>query len=303
MAEVIQQTNKAENPRRETFFQRWTKRIWNFIPTIEAVQKGVSYCTKKFLANTKNGLKNDFTELKDFLKKSWKTLNAFTPYDIQSKTAKATHCPLHEKPIIIKIESNKRKNKHFHGGAYYDGIAIDSDGRGNNATPTGTLDAPVDTTANYFVLYPSKLGISPTQLKNAFKTEASKSGDYDFYLNNCINHVIRPLKKCGIDLNFGEIATPKELCTWCDEQCMKNAGFYLNETEYQKLLTNITAQKETNKRNINTFCTIANVFDMAQKQSDHQKHKGQKTERRPSIVQTSKHKPLPYVQQQLERCA
>ena len=231
--------------RKEHFFGRWIKRAWNFIPSVKAVTKGVKYVFKKFVTQTKKGINPN--EIKQLVKSIFKTLTAFASYPIKSVQKTANHCPLDEKPMIIKIESNASQNRHFHGGAYYDGIAVDSNGRGNNGTPDGKMEAPVDTKATYFILYPSKLGLDTKKLKQAFQIESQKQGDYDFYINNCINHVIRPLQQAGAKIDFGEIATPKELCIWCDSVCLNGAGFCLNETEYQKLLTQLEA-KEHNKQ-------------------------------------------------------
>ena len=99
--------------------------------------------------------------------------------------------------------------------------------------------------------------------KQSLKGAADENTSFahDFYINNCINHVIRPLQQAGAKIDFGEIATPKELCIWCDSVCLNGAGFCLNETEYQKLLTQLDA-KEHNKQIIEklyAFSKLKNI--------------------------------------------
>lgn len=223
--------------------QRWTKRIWNIIPSTKAVLKGITYCITRF-KNTLIGFKKDVIEAARLVKQGWKTLNAFSSYKIRTPYAKATDCSLQEKPIIIKIESIDKGKRHFHGGAVYNGIVVDSNGEGKNTTDNGKMDTPEDTTASYFVLYPSRLGIDSKKLAQAMYAEAMKQNDYDFYLNNCIDHIIRPMKEAGAKLDFGQISTPKELCQWCDKMCFQeNAGVVLNEAEYQNLLNRLDMEK------------------------------------------------------------
>lgn len=223
--------------------QRWTKRIWNIIPSTKAVLKGITYCITRF-KNTLIGFKKDVIEAARLVKQGWKTLNAFSSYKIRTPYAKATDCSLQEKPIIIKIESIDKGKRHFHGGAVYNGIVVDSNGEGKNTTDNGKMDTPKDTTASYFVLYPSRLGIDSKKLAQAMYAEAMKQNDYDFYLNNCIDHIIRPMKEAGAKLDFGQISTPKELCQWCDKMCFQeNAGVVLNEAEYQNLLNRLDMEK------------------------------------------------------------
>jgi hypothetical protein len=230
----------------ESFFSRWKKRLLNFIPSSKAVKKGLSFCWNKLFNNKDK--KN--SPIKDLLARTWRTLNSFSGYRIKTPETTAEKCSVEEKPIIFKIESNSDKKRHFHGGAYYDGIAVDSNGRGDNKTPNGKLTKPDDMHPTYFVLYPSKLGIDANKFKMALKAESIKENDYDLYVNNCIDHVTRPLKEAGASLDFGEIATPRELCAWCDQMCVEKKGMRLNENEYKKLLTTLEAQTPKTQNNV-----------------------------------------------------
>lgn len=229
-----------EDMGQEKPLQRWVKRIWNVVPSRKAVWGAIKYCAKNFLKKTRNAIIEDVKNIGSFVKRCCKTLGAFSTYNIQTPLAKATDCPLDEMPLIVKIESIGGKGRHFHGGMAYNDVAIDSNGAGQNAPKDGKMEAPVDTQGSYFVLYPSKLGLDKEKLLSAMKVEAGKTNDYDFWIDNCIDHVIRPLKAAGADIDFGEVSTPKELCKWCDNACVnKNAGFVLNEEEYNQLLMRI----------------------------------------------------------------
>lgn len=230
----------GDNTEQEKPLQRWVKRIWNVVPSRKAVWGAVKYCVKNFMKKTRNAVMDDCKSIAGFVKRCCQTLGAFSTYNIQTPEAKATDCPLDEMPIIVKIESIGGKGRHFHGAMAYADVAIDSNGAGQNGPKDGKMEAPVDTKGSYFVLYPSRLGLDKDKLLSAMKVEASKTNDYDFWIDNCIDHVIRPLKKAGANIDFGEVSTPKELCKWCDKSCMdKKAGYVLNEEEYKKLLTRI----------------------------------------------------------------
>lgn len=230
----------GDNTEQEKPLQRWVKRIWNVVPSRKAVWGAVKYCVKNFMKKTRNAVMDDCKSIAGFVKRCCQTLGAFSTYNIQTPEAKATDCPLDEMPIIVKIESIGGKGRHFHGAMAYGDVAVDSNGAGQNGPKDGKMEAPVDTKGSYFVLYPSRLGLDKDKLLAAMKVEASKTNDYDFWIDNCIDHVIRPLKKAGANIDFGEVSTPKELCKWCDKSCMdKKAGYVLNEEEYKKLLTRI----------------------------------------------------------------
>lgn len=297
---TLNQPQNNARRKKETFFERWQKRLWNFIPSMKAIGKGITFCFKKFAQNLKNKDSSFLKELMDCFKRIKRTINAFSKYEFSSNESKASDCFLDEKPIIIKIESNSLKNRHFHGGSYYDGIAVDSDGRGNNGTPDGKMEDPVDTTATYFILYPSQVGLDSQKLKEAMIEEAQKENDYDFYTNNCINHVIRPLCIAGAKLDFGEIATPRELCMWCDNLCAHNFGFRLSETEYKKLLTRFEVAENNTQKNLQSFCLAAELL------SDIQKRDGQKGYHSKPMVQKRAEGKIvfpPYQEKGLQRCA
>lgn len=262
----ITQTETIKSPQKNPV-QRWTKRIWNMIPSAKAVIKGITYCITRF-KNTALGFKKDVIEAARLVKQGWKTLNAFSSYKIKTPYAIATDCTLQEKPIIVKIESIDKGKRHFHGGVVYNGIVIDSNGEGNNTTDNGKMDIPEDTTASYFVLYPSKLGIDGEKLTHAMQTEALKKNDYDFYLNNCIDHIIRPMKEAGAKLDFGEVSTPKELCQWCDKMCFQeNAGVVLNETEYQQLLKRLDTEKTISSQDLKFMHILSALQEPTQQAS------------------------------------
>ena len=234
----------GDNTEQEKPLQRWVKRIWNVVPSRKAVWGAVKYCVKNFMKKTRNAVMDDCKSIAGFVKRCCQTLGAFSTYNIQTPEAKATDCPLDEMPIIVKIESIGGKGRHFHGAMAYGDVAIDSNGAGQNGPKDGKMEAPVDTKGSYFVLYPSRLGIDSKKLAQAMYAEAMKQNDYDFYLNNCIDHIIRPMKEAGAKLDFGQISTPKELCQWCDKMCFQeNAGVVLNEAEYQNLLNRLDMEK------------------------------------------------------------
>lgn len=246
----------------KSLFKLWTRRIRNLFPTPRAIALGIQFCLSKF-HHTISGLKKDFAEAATLAQKAWKTLNAFAVYKIKTPCAKAIDCPIAEKPLIVKVEALAAGKRHCHGGSSYDGIVIDSDGDGHNTTTTGKLDAPErNSTANYFVLYPSRLGLDTKVLRHAMQEEADKKNDYDFYVNNCIDHVIRPLQKAGADIDFGRVSTPQELCIWCDNLCHKqNAGFYLNEAEYLALMKRIDKEKAMGAKNLKFMNALAGLSE------------------------------------------
>ena len=218
-------------------FRRWLKRIWNIIPSRQSLIKGIQFIGKKVLATFQKCFQTCKQTGKDIYKRLKNSLTAFSSYQIKTPYAKANDCPLDELPIIIKVESLGKNGRFFHGAASYKDVVVDSNGEGKNTTKNAKMDDPEDTIGVYFVLYPQKMGLDPQKLLAGMKEEAAKENDYDFYINNCIDHVIRPLKSAGAQIDFGEISTPKELCIWCDQMAsQQKAGFVLNEEEYQKLL-------------------------------------------------------------------
>lgn len=267
MTNIIQQEPK----KKKTPAQRWVKRIWNMIPSMKSLIKGGMFLAKKFLLTKWENLKKDVAELIDVVKRAKRTLKAFSPYQIKTPYGRAVDCSLKEHPIIIKIETLGEKGRCMHGASAYKGVVVDSDGEGRNTTDDGRMEEPEDTVGQYFVLYPSRLGLDEDKLLQAMQQEAGKKNDYDFYINNCIDHVIRPLQVAGAQIDLGEVSTPKELCQWCDNMCqMQKAGYLLNETEYQSFLKRIENQ---NKNDIQQLYLISALYNMTTRHHPKQKVK------------------------------
>lgn len=253
-------TIQKEPKKKKSPAQRWVKRIWNMIPSMKSLIKGAVFVTKKFLVRRWENVQKDIADVIDILKRTKRTLEAFSPHQIKTSPAKAIDCPLNECPIIIKIETLGDKGRCMHGAAAYKGIIVDSDGEGHNTTDDGRMEEPEDTNGQYFVIYPSRLGIDEEKLLQAMKQEAAKTGDYDFYTNNCIDHVIRPLQAAGVQIDLGEVSTPKELCQWCDNICCtQKAGYLLNEEEYQSFLNRI---EEQNKNDMEQLYLISSLYNI-----------------------------------------
>lgn len=199
--------------------------------------------SRKFISETFNRIKkkilNECQRAVNYVKRA---SAAFTKYNIKTPFSKAEQCPTNEQPLIIKIDS-KNKAYHMHGAAQYDSVVVDSDGEEKNTTNTGKVrPSNEELEGTYFVLYPSKLGIDSKKLKEAMKKEAQKTNDYDYYSDNCIDHILRPLQASGIHVDKGWISTPREMCQWCDKMCQDGKGYVLNKDEYEKL-TNKTISK------------------------------------------------------------
>lgn len=196
--------------------------LWNLVPSPRFI--------KDTFGRVKNKIVSDCFKIVNYVVR---TSSAFLGYKIKTPFSSAEQCPTDEKPLIIKIDS-KGGTHHMHGAAQYDGVVVDSDGEGKNTTTTGNV-RPSDEELNgtYFVLYPSKLGINPMALKKSMKQEAVKTNDYNYYANNCIDHILHPLQAAGIQVDKGWISTPREMCQWCDKMCQNGFWYVLNETEYK----------------------------------------------------------------------
>ena len=48
---TLNQPQNNARRKKETFFERWQKRLWNFIPSMKAIGKGITFCFKKFAQN------------------------------------------------------------------------------------------------------------------------------------------------------------------------------------------------------------------------------------------------------------
>lgn len=157
-----------------------------------------------FISQTLNRIKNKITsDCKRIVNYVVRASSAFVKYNIKTPFSKAEQCPTNEPPLIIKIDS-KGKFYHMHGASQYDGVVVDSDGEGKNTTNTGRVrPSNEELEGTYFVLYSSKLGIDSKKLKDAIKKEAQKTNDYDYYGNNCIDHVLQPLQAAGIPVDKG----------------------------------------------------------------------------------------------------
>ena len=197
----------------------------------------------KFIAQTLNRIKNKITnDCRRAINYVVRASSAFIGYQVKTPLSTAEQCPADEKPLIIKIDS-KGKVHHMHGASQYDGVVVDSDGDGKNTTDTGRMrPSDEELEGTYFVLYPSKLGIDSRKLKEAMKKETQKTNDYDYYGNNCIDHILRPLQASGIQVDKGWISTPREMCQWCDKMCQDGRGYALDQKEYEKLLQKMSSQ-------------------------------------------------------------
>ena len=210
----------------EEGFERWIKRIRNFIPKGSTLWRGISIYASHFFRKVR------------------KLAQSFSPYVPQTAfSSSMKDYPGSDLPLVIKIEAYKNQ-RHLHGASQYGDVFVESDGKVNTTNlekfiePIEGMTAPL-----FFIMSPKKLGLDPAKLNHAMKTEAAKVGDYDFYADNCIDHVVRPMKKAGAHLDFGYISTPKELAQWCDEQCKNGNGILVDLETYKKILAEQQAQK------------------------------------------------------------
>ena len=215
----------------------YTSFLRNLIPSATFI--------KKTIERIENKIKNDCKRVFNYVVRAG---SAFVGYKIKTPFSKANDCSLEEKPLIIKIDS-KGKIHHMHGAAQYDGAVVDSDGEGKNTTNTGNVrPSDEELEGTYFVLYPSKLGINSKTLKEAMKKEGRKIDTYDYYANNCIDHILRPLQAAGIKVDKGWISTPREMCQWCDRMCQDGKGYVLDQEEYEKLIQKMGQKSQLLKR-------------------------------------------------------
>jgi len=203
----------------EAGFERWLRRIRNFIPKGSTLLRVISKHTKSFVHKMR------------------RLVQSFSPYVPQVPfSSSMSDYPNSDMPLVIKIESYKNQ-RHLHGAAQYGDVIVESDGR-INTTDQENFIKPIEnmTAPMFFIMSPEKLGLDPVILRKTMQEEAAKTGDYDFYADNCIDHVVRPLQRAGAHIDFGCIATPKELAQWCDQQCQQGNGILVDLETYKKIL-------------------------------------------------------------------
>jgi len=217
----------------EQKFTVWLRRIKNLIPKTSTIMHAISVQTARWISKVR-GLVQSFSP---YLPK--------TPFSTSMK-----EYPGSDTPLVIKIESYKNQ-RHFHGAAQYKDVFIDS-GNDQNTTNQEDFIKPLagKTAPMFFIMSPEKLGLNTSILKQAMQIEAEKKGDYDYYANNCIDHIIRPLKKAGAHIDFGYVSTPKELAKWCDQQCQKGNGILVDLETYKKILAAQKNNTESAKKNL-----------------------------------------------------
>jgi len=148
--------------------------------------------------------------------------------------------PAQDKPLVIQINSFKTLvggRSQLHARSSYDGVVINSNGVGSNTAAEGLLNGQV-LTSEIFVLSPQKMGLNPKVLRSSMVTESQKTNDYQFFSNNCVDHVIRPLQQAGSQINLGLISTPRDLSEFCERAVKSGQGIRISPNEYENALKN-----------------------------------------------------------------
>ena len=219
----------------------WLRRIKNLIPRPSTVARAISLQTSRWISKLR------------------RLVYSFSPYLPQTPFSTSMDgYPGTDMPLVVKIESYKNQ-RHFHGGAQYGDIIIDSDNE-TNTTDQENFIQPLagKTSPIFFIMSPEKLGLNAAKLTQAMQSETLKKGDYDYYADNCIDHVIRPIKKAGARIDFGCVSTPKELAQWCDQQCQKGNGILVDLETYKKILAARESGPKTQKKDVKNKNKILN---------------------------------------------
>lgn len=180
--------------------------------------------------------------LKDiFMRTGEKVVRLGTTFDghpITVKEKPIAEYPGNDKPLIIQINSLKilaHTRAQGHARSAYDGVVINSDSLGHNTSKEGVLNGKV-LTSEVFMLSPEKMGLNSKVLRTAMLTESQKLNDYNFFLDNCVDHVIRPLQKAGSSINLGRVSTPRELSAFCENAVRLGQGIRISPEDYAKFI-------------------------------------------------------------------
>ncbi|MBR6412702.1 MAG: hypothetical protein IKS41_06050 [Alphaproteobacteria bacterium] len=98
-----------------------------------------------------------------------------------------------------------------------------------------------------FLLFPKKMGLSPFSLKQRMMMETLRVDDYCFLGNNCATHSLRPiLGKAGLQSQFGNVITPKEVLGWCDGLCDEGKAIRISNTGLSDYLAKLQPEDTNN---------------------------------------------------------
>ena len=161
-------------------------------------------------------------------------LRSFLPHPLTISTGRLNQYPGRDTPLIIQIWSLKVSDllfSDFHGQAHYKGLSVCSDGLGRNNRVGIRPDNRLVTTKVFF-LSPQLMGINGVILYKEMLKESRKMRDYDLSQNNCIDHLIRPIQKAGMMLDFGSVSTPRRLSDFCEQMVKEGKGVLISPKKY-----------------------------------------------------------------------
>ena len=192
------------------------------------------------------GFQDTFSKTCDGVARVGRLLTTFDGRPITAKKSSLSEYPATDKPLVIHIWGIKTPREgvygQFHGCASYDGVVINSNGfRDNTGSIEGTVRNNAIIESQVFVLSPEKMGLSPEVLKKNMIVESRKKKDYNLFADNCVDHLVRPMQAAGSDINFGMIATPRELSEWCEKAVNSGKGVLISAEEYQRALKDKTS--------------------------------------------------------------
>ncbi|MBO6281415.1 MAG: hypothetical protein J6N49_02660 [Alphaproteobacteria bacterium] len=122
--------------------------------------------------------------------------NGRNALDVLPRNAQGVPDLMAEEPIVIAILPIEGPSLIGHAALQYKDMVVN---RMRYKMDTKPLLPRYGNKANYYLIYPSQIGIDPKQLVRAIeKVNILKNGDYDFIKNNCAGAVDYALKLAGV---------------------------------------------------------------------------------------------------------
>lgn len=249
-------------------------------------------------------INNRFTRLLEAIPNFMGNSTLLFPQQSRTPETDIENYPFAEKPLFLFIYhplqlidvicQKKCAYPLGHIASIYDGVCIDSSSeffktfakqgfwrgmgeafkhwyQGRNTEPIGTtlrriVRAKQQTKPFIFLLFPEKMGLTPLSLRERMMIETMRMDDYCFLGNNCATHSLRPiLGKEGIQQQFGNVITPKEVLHWCDDLCDEKKAVRISSKGLAAYLAQFQDSQPDNLFGENTNTILAHYLKSRQR--------------------------------------